>query len=99
MDTGKEKLKALWRDKRSWKIRLPLAALCAFSCVFTFLIFGPCEIYAQNVQELSFSFSALLQVLLGAGALVFAALFGLLLLLRGKIFNFVYTFFVTLFIF
>ncbi|MCI9485435.1 MAG: sulfatase-like hydrolase/transferase [Lachnospiraceae bacterium] len=92
MDTGKEKLKALWRDKRSWKIRLPLAALCAFSCVFTFLIFGPCEIYAQNVQELSFSFSALLQVLLGAGALVFAALFGLLLLLRGKIFNFVVSF-------
>ena len=66
MDTGKEKLKALWRDKRSWKIRLPLAALCAFSCVFTFLIFGPCEIYAQNVQELSFSFSALLSFLMAA---------------------------------
>lgn len=87
MDTGREKLRALWQDKRPWRIRLPLAALCAFACVFTFLIFGPCEIYAQNAQEMTFPFSALLRGLLGVAALVFAALFGILILLRGKVFN------------
>ncbi len=92
MDAGKEKLKALWRDGRSRKIRLSLSLLCAFSFVFTFFIFGPCEIYAQNAQEMPFSFLDLLKVTAGFGVLVFAALFGILLLLRGKIFNFAVSF-------
>ena len=87
MNGGREKLKLLWQDKRSWKIRLPLAALCALAYAFTFFIFGPCEIYAQNAQEMSFSFSVLLKVMIPVGILVFAALLGILFLLRGKIFN------------
>ncbi len=92
MNAGREKLNALWQDKRSWRIRLSLAALCAFTCVFTFFIFGPCEIYAQNAQEMPFSFAELLGGLAGFGALVFVVLFGFLLLLRGKIFNFAISF-------
>lgn len=92
METVKDKLRLLWADKRSWKIRLPLAALCAFACVFTFLIFGPCEIYAQNAQEMQFPFSDLLRAIFLAGVLAFVALLGILFLLRGRIFNLVISF-------
>jgi len=88
MGTVKEKLCALWRDQRSWGVRLPLAILCAFACVFTFLLFGPCEIYLQNMQEMPFPFVTLASTLLLAGAGAFAALLAVLLLLRGKAFNF-----------
>ncbi len=88
MGTVKEKLRALWRDQRSRRVRLPLAVLCSFSCVFTFLLFGPCEIYLQNMQEMPFPFLTLVPALLLAGGAVFAALLAALLLLRGKVFNF-----------
>ncbi|MCI8566143.1 MAG: sulfatase-like hydrolase/transferase [Lachnospiraceae bacterium] len=84
----KDKLHALWLDKRPLNIRLPLAALGAFTFVFTFILFGPCEIYIQNKQEMPFPFSAMVWTLLLGGLLVFAVLFGFLLLLRGKIFNY-----------
>lgn len=87
MRMAKEKLILLWKDKRSWKVRLPLAALCSFACVFTFVIFGPCEIFAQNASEMPFPFSDLLKVMLTTGALAFVLLFGVLTCLRGKIFN------------
>lgn len=82
-----EKLRALWEDKRSWKVRLPLALLAPFAFVFTFVLFGPCEIFIQNMQEMPFPFLALVPVLLLAGAAMFAVLLLVLLLLRGKVFN------------
>lgn len=87
MGSVKEKLRALWRDQRAWGVRLPLAVLCAFACVFTFILFGPCEIYIQNMQEMPFPFLTLLPVLLLTGGAVFAVLLIVLLLLRGKVFN------------
>lgn len=88
MGTVNEKIQALWQDQRSWGVRLPLAILCAFACVFTFILFGPCEIYIQNMQEMPFPFLTMVPVLLLAGGTVFAALLAILLLLRGKVFNF-----------
>lgn len=88
MGTVKDRMRALWADQRSWRIRLPLALLTAFTCVFTFLLFGPCEIFIQNMQEMPFPFLTLALVLLLAGAAAFAALLLALLLLRGKAFNF-----------
>lgn len=88
MNSVREKLRALWQDQRSWKIRLPLAILSAFSCVFTFVLFGPCEIYLQNMQEMPFPFLDLLPMLLLTGGGLLAALLAVLLLLRGKVFNF-----------
>ena len=41
MGTVKDRMRALWADQRSWRIRLPLALLPAFTCVFTFLLFVP----------------------------------------------------------
>lgn len=87
MGNVKEKLRALWRDQRSWRVRLPLAVLCAFSWVFTFILFGPCEIYIQNMQEMPFPFLTMVPALLLAGGAVFAVLLAVLLLLRGKVFN------------
>lgn len=87
MGTVKEKLRALWRDQRSWRVRLPLAILCAFPCVFTFILFGPCELYIQNMQEMPFPFLTMAPVLLLTGGVVFTALLAVLLLLRGKVFN------------
>ena len=88
MSAVKNRLKALWLDKRPRKIRLRLAALGAFTFVFTFILFGPCEIYIQNRQEMPFPFSAMVWTLLAFGALAFAALAGLLMLLKGKVFNY-----------
>lgn len=88
MGTAKDKLKALWQDRRPGKIRLPLAALSAFTFVFTFILFGPCEIYITNIQEMTFPFRAMVLTLLLFGAFLFVLLFGLLILLRGKIFNY-----------
>ena len=88
MNSVREKLRALWQDQRSWKIRLPLAILSAFSCVFTFVLFGPCEIYLQNMQEMPFPFLEMVPVLLLTGFGLLAAMLAVLLLLRGKVFNF-----------
>lgn len=87
MGTIREKLRALWADQRSWNVRLPLALLTAFACAFTFILFGPCEIFIQNALEMPFSFSAMVPVLLLAGTVLFALLALALLLLRGKAFN------------
>ena len=88
MSTVKNRLKTLWQDQRPAKIRLPLAALSAFTYVFTFILFGPCEIYIQNRQEMTFPFSAMAWTILFFGLFVFALLAGILMLLRGKIFNY-----------
>lgn len=88
MSTVREKLRALWKDQRSWKVRLPLAILSTFSCVFTFVLFGPCEIYLQNMQEMPFPFLEMLPTLLLTGGGLLAVLLAVLLLLRGKAFNF-----------
>lgn len=85
----KDRLRALWLDRRPWRIRLTLAALSAFTFVFTFILFGPFEIYIQNKQEMPFPFASMAWALLLFGAIAFAVLLGLLLLLRGKIFNYV----------
>lgn len=83
----REKLRTLWRDQRTWGVRLPLAILCSFACVFTFILFGPCEIYLQNLQEMPFPFLSMVPVLLLTGGAAFAVLLAVLLLLRGKVFN------------
>lgn len=87
----KELLRELWADKRSWKKRLvpALLAALAFSC--TLFIIGPSEIYIQNAQYYSFSSRELILPLLIFGAGMFAVLTVVLMLLRGKIFNFAVT--------
>lgn len=87
MESIREKLRALWEDRRSWRVRLPLALLLPFTFAFTFILFGPCELYIQNMQEMPFPFLTLVPALLLAGGCVSAVLLLVLLLLRGKAFN------------
>ncbi|MBD5083924.1 MAG: hypothetical protein HDT33_02340 [Clostridiales bacterium] len=82
------KWSALWMDKRAFRTRLFLAAACAFNCVFTFIFFGPCELYLQNTSDMTFPFSLLAPVMALAGLGIFAVLLAVLLVLRGKPFNY-----------
>lgn len=82
------KWSALWMDKRAFRTRLFLAAACALNCAFTFIFFGPCELYLQNTSDMTFPFSLLAPVAALAGLGVFAVLLAILLLLRGKPFNY-----------
>ncbi len=84
----REKMRGLWQDKRSFAMRAGLAALCAFAFAFTFIVFGPYELYIQSSQFLNFPFSAMVLPIAIAGLAVFAGLFLLLCILRGKLFNY-----------
>ncbi len=85
------KLRALWTDKRAPRLRLSLSACAALAFAFTFIVFGPYELYIQSSQFLSFPFSDLVLPTALVGFAVFAVLFGVLSLLRGKIFNYALT--------
>lgn len=83
----REKLRALWLDRRPFGIRLSLAVLCSLAFAFTFVVFGPYELYVQSVQFLNFSFFPLALTMGAAGVVTFALLCAILCLLRGKVFN------------
>lgn len=85
---ARERLHRLWDDKRPFSIRACTAALCAFAFVFTFIIFGPCELYIQSIQFLTFPFTDLLLHMSLIGLGIFAVLFALLCTLQGKIYNY-----------
>lgn len=85
----RNKLSELWRDKRPFKLRLILSLLCTLACTFTFIIFGPYELYIQNMQFLTFPFDDLVWPMLLTGFCCFAVMNAALLILRGKVFNYV----------
>lgn len=82
------KLRSLWSDKRKFSVRAILAALCALTFAFTFIVFGPYEVYISNMQYITFHFSQMVLPMALAGLVVFAVLFLVLIALRGKIFNY-----------
>lgn len=84
----REKLRELWRDKRAWKRRAVPAALASFAFAFTFVVFGPYELYITNMDYMNFPFYMLVTPMLAAGLAVFVLLCAALLLLRGKVFNY-----------
>lgn len=84
----KEKCAELWQDKRKFRIRLLTALAASFALVFTFFIFGPLEIYITNIAFFAFPFRMLIGPVLLAGLGMTAALTAVLILLRGKIYNY-----------
>lgn len=84
----KEKLQFLWRDKRRFSARLLTALCAAFAFAFTFFIFGPFDIYCNNMQFFVFGVKYMVWPVVLVGLAVFAGLTGLLCLLKGKIFNY-----------
>ena len=78
----------LWKDGRSYGLRLAIAGCGVFALCFTFLFFGPLELVAFSGGSLIFTWRDVVWLLLGimAGATILFA--PLLALLRGKLFNY-----------
>lgn len=85
----KKKLHRLWDDKRTYKERLILAAVTAFSACFTFVFFGPVELTAFSQSSLVFNVKAMLPIMAVFAFLVFLILSFLFALLRGRLFDYV----------
>ena len=84
----KEKTAELLADKRSFSSRLKLAALAAFTFAFTFFLFGPFDIYLNNMSFFAFSGKYMVLPVLLAGLGIFAGLTLVLSLLRGRLYNY-----------
>lgn len=86
--TSRDKWHELTLDKRSSYLRLSLAALVSLAFAFTFTLFGPYELYIQSERYLTFPFSDFALPMAAVALGVFAILFAVLSLLRGKLFNY-----------
>ena len=85
----KEKLFEIWRDKRTFKKRLIIAAFPIFFFYFTFVFFGPFEIAMSNAESIIFS-PARVASTMGILTVVLFVLTTLLVsLLKGKVYNYV----------
>ncbi len=83
-----DKLNYLFADVRSFKVRLIIALLCSLAFSFTFILFGPYEIYLQGASYLTFGFADMAVPIAITAAVCFLVLSGVLMLLRGKVFNY-----------
>ncbi len=82
------KLHELWEDKRKFSVRLITAICAAAAFVFTFFVFGPFELYISNMSFFAFSCKYLVPPVVIAGSILAVAITGILILLKGKIFNY-----------
>ena len=78
----------LFKDKRKYKRRLQLAVFPCTAFFFTFLFFGPLEIYLTNSSDLSYNLGSVIPVFILPFILFSAASSLLLSLIRGRTFNF-----------
>lgn len=86
--TFKDKWKDLIKEKRSWKIRFLISFLVSLAFAYTLTVFGPFELYLPNMSYYSFSFLDLVMPMILVGVGVTAVLTLILMLLRGKLFNY-----------
>lgn len=77
----------LWQDSRSFLQRLALAAGMSLAVSFTFLVFGPFELYALNVDSFTIAFTGVFGSLLLAAAGLFLLMTAFLTVTRGKVFD------------
>ena len=87
-----DKFRALLTDKRKFRMRLIPALLMSFAFAFTFFVFGPYELYISNMKYITFSFRYLVMPMVICGLCVFIVLSFILLMLRGKLFNYALSF-------
>lgn len=86
-DNFNKKLRNLWRDDRRFSERLLTSGAAVLAFVFTFIMFGPFELYIANMSYLVFGIKQLLPPIIIAGIIILAVFTVLFALLRGKIFN------------
>lgn len=81
------KWEALWHDERSYRQRLMTALSLSLGFAFTFVAFGPYEMYALNIASFEFKISEVYSIILIISLLVFLSLGLALSVLRGKVFD------------
>lgn len=86
-DNFNKKLRNLWQDDRRFSERLLTSGAAVLAFVFTFIMFGPFELYIANMSYLVFGIKQLLPPIIIAGIIILAVFTVLFALLRGKIFN------------
>lgn len=86
-DNFNKKLRNLWQDDRRFSERLLTSGAAVLAFVFTFIMFGPFELYIANISYLVFGIKQLLPPIIIAGIIILAVFTVLFALLRGKIFN------------
>ena len=86
-DNFNKKLRNLWQDDRRFSERLLTSGAAVLAFVFTFIMFGPFELFISNMSYFVFSAKQLLPPIILFGIAVFAAATVLFALLRGKVFN------------
>ena len=88
---AKQRLKDLWKDKRSYWKRLVCAGAAMFAACFTFLFFGPLEMVAFASDSLDYGFKDVLPLLATISFVVFLIGSLLIPLFKGKIYNYIVT--------
>lgn len=88
---AKERVKALFEDKRTYQQRLLLSAAAVFCFCFTFLFFGPFDITASNAKSMVIQLDDAALVGGVCALAVFAVAAPLLSLVRGKLFDYLVT--------
>lgn len=78
----------LWGDDRGFKSRALTAALVAAAVSFTFIVFSMLDSVIANETKMSFSFAEVAIPVLLLGLAVFVVLWLILLVLRGRVFDF-----------
>lgn len=89
--TVKDKAFDLWRDKRSFKKRMIIAAFPIFFFYFTFVFFGPFEIAMSNAESIVFSPARVASTMGILTVVLFIVTTLVVSALKGKIFNFLTT--------
>lgn len=73
------------KDQRSFKQRLGLAALVSAGLIFTFLIFGPLELFSASRNDMHFNLGDFIGTLLLVALVCFVVLTLVLTLLKGRV--------------
>lgn len=82
----KEKKKVIF-EKYTKKEKLLIASLTSFAVSFVFLLFGPIDIYANNMKEFAFTFKDVFPLAFGAFAISFVLMTGVLFLFNRHLLN------------
>jgi hypothetical protein len=91
--TLKSKLRLLLRETRSFKERLGMSAILAGAISFSFIFFGICDIFATNHSTIPYHLTDVVGAVALETLVLFAVLTALLMLARGRVFDYLASFF------
>lgn len=87
MKKNKTKKEKVAFEKYTVKEKVLMSALTSLTMSFVFLLFGPIDIYANNMREFAFAFSDIIGMVLLSFIIGFVVLFGFLMIFNRYFFN------------